>query len=169
MGLPSKLKNFNVFNDGNNYQGQVQEVTLPKLTRKLEDFRAGGMNGPIKLDYGQEGMSIECTYGGLMASVLKQWGVQTHDGVQMRFAGAYQAEDKATYDAVEVVIRGRHGEFDFGNAKPSDDTTFKVKTEVSYYKLTINGEDIIEIDLINMIEKVDGVDRLAGARSAIGL
>lgn len=169
MGLPSKLKNFAVFNDGNNYQGQVTEVTLPKLTRKLEDYRAGGMNGPIKLDYGQEGMSIECTYGGLMRTVLDQWGVPTHDGVQMRFAGAYQAEDNPNPDAVEVVMRGRHGEMDFGNAKPGDDSPFKVKTELSYYKLTINGEDIIEIDLVNMIEKINGVDNLAKVRTAIGL
>lgn len=169
MGLPSKLKHFNVFNDGNNFQGMVSEITLPKLTRKMEDYRASGMNGTIKLDHGQEAMSMEATYGGLMMSVLKQWGIQTHDGVQMRFAGAYQAEGSKTYDAVEVVIRGRHSEFDFGNAKPGDDTPFKVKTELSYYKLIINGEDIIEIDVINMIEKVNGVDLLAAARTAIGL
>lgn len=169
MSLPSKLKNFNVFNDGNNYQGQCAEITLPKLTRKMDDWRAGGMNGPIKIDHGQEGMAMECTFGGLMRTVLAQWGVPKHDGVQMRFAGAYQAEDQDSPDAVEIVIRGRHGEMDFGNSKPADDTTFKIKTECSYYKLTINGEDIIEIDIINMIEKVNGVDNLSKVRTAIGL
>lgn len=28
MALPSKLKNFNLFNNGNNYLGQVSEITL---------------------------------------------------------------------------------------------------------------------------------------------
>lgn len=169
MALPRKLKNFNIFNDGNNYMGQVTEVTLPKLTRKLEEYRGGGMNGPVSLDMGQEKMQLEWTCGGIMRGVLEQWGVPRHDGVQVRFAGAYQAEDSDSPDAVEVVIRGRHSELDFGNSKPADDTTFKVTTQISYYKLTINGEDVIEIDLVNMVEKVAGVDRLAKTRTAVGL
>lgn len=42
MSLPSKLKNLNLFNDGASYLGQVVEVKLPTLTRKMEEFRAGG-------------------------------------------------------------------------------------------------------------------------------
>ena len=32
MGLPFKLKNFMLFKDGNNFQGEIESVTLPKLT-----------------------------------------------------------------------------------------------------------------------------------------
>lgn len=169
MGLPRKLKNYNVFNNGNNYMGQVAEVNLPKLKRKTEDYRAGGMNGPVKIDFGNEAMSMEWTCGGIMREVLGQYGVMKHDGVQLRFAGAYQSEDSDTPDAVEVVVRGRHSEIDLGNAKPASDTAFKVVTDISYYKLTINGEDVIEIDFINMVEKINGQDLLAKMRSAIGL
>ena len=45
MALPRKLKYLNLFNDGLSYMGVVQSVTLPKLTRKLENYRGGGMNG----------------------------------------------------------------------------------------------------------------------------
>lgn len=169
MGLPTKLKNFNMYGDGNSYQGQVSEVTLPKLTRKMEDWRAAGMAGPIKVDMGQEAMSMDWTVGGMLRAVLAQWGVMTHNGLQIRFAGAYQSEDSDIPDAVEVVIRGRHSEIDMGNAKPGDDTSMKIKTEVSYYKMTINGEDVIEIDMLGMIEKVNGIDRNAAIRTAIGL
>lgn len=169
MGLPKKLKNFNVFNDGESYMGQAAEVALPKLTRKMEEWRAGGMGQPLKIDHGAEAMSLESTYGGMMRSILKQYGVTTHDGVQIRFAGAYVGEDDDNPMAVEVVIRGRHSEIDMGSAKVGDDTTFKVVTELSYYKLTIDGEVIIEIDVINMVEKVDGTDRLAKQRKAIGM
>ena len=31
MGLPFKLKNFMLFKDGNNFQGEIESVTLPKL------------------------------------------------------------------------------------------------------------------------------------------
>ncbi|MFM0075277.1 phage major tail tube protein [Paraburkholderia sediminicola] len=169
MGMPRKLKGFNLFHNGNNFRGQVAEITLPKLTRKMEDYQGGGMSGPIKIDFGQEAIQMEWTCGGFMSEVLKQYGITTHDGVQLRFAGGYQAEDSTTYDSIEVVVKGRHMEIDPGTAKAKEDTAFKVTTVASYYKLTVNGEDIIELDFINMIEKINGTDLLAALRTAIGL
>lgn len=169
MALPRKLKNMNLFNDGISYAGQVEEVVLPTLTRKMEEWRAGGMNAPIKTDHGMEAISMEWTCGGLMDEPLRQFGTLKHDGVMLRFAGAYQREDSAEIDAVEVVVRGRHSAIDSGTAKTGDASTFKVTSEISYFKLTINGEEVIEIDIINMIEKVDGVDLLEKQRTAIGL
>lgn len=168
MAMPRKLKNLNLFNDGDSYLGQVTEVKLPTLTRSMEDYRGGGMNGPIKVDNGMEGIELEWKCGGMMRSVLGQFGASRHNQVMLRFAGAYQRDDTGEVDAVEVVVRGRHEEIDAGTAKAGDDTEFSVKTAASYYKLSINGRAMIEIDLQNMVEIVDGVDRLAEQRAAIG-
>lgn len=169
MAMPRKLKGFMLFHNGENFAGQVAEVNLPKLTRKMEDYQGGGMGGPIKIDFGQEAIQMEWTAGGFMKSVLQQYGALKHDGVLLRFAGGYQAEDSDTYDAVEIVVRGRHTEIDPGTAKAKDDTAFKVTTAASYYKLSMNGEDLIEIDFVNMIEKINGTDLLQALRTAIGL
>jgi len=64
MSLPSTLKNFNLFNDGASYMGIAEEIKLPKLKRKMEAYRAGGMNGPVKVDLGQEGLEMEFTCAG---------------------------------------------------------------------------------------------------------
>ena len=45
MAMPRKLKLMNVFLNGYSYQGVAKSVTLPKLTRKLENYRGAGMNG----------------------------------------------------------------------------------------------------------------------------
>lgn len=45
----------------------------------------------------------------------------------------------------------------------------RVVEPLGYYQLTIDGKEVIEIDVINMVMKVDGVDRLAEHRKAIGL
>jgi P2 family phage contractile tail tube protein len=169
MALPRILKHFNVFADGNSHAGEVEEITLPKLTRKLEEYRAGGMNGPIDIDLGSEKLELETTYGGLMRDILKQYGTTTVDGALVRFSGGYQCEDTGEVDAVEIVVRGRHTEIDFGNAKAGSKDPFKVKSSLSYYKLSVNGEDWIEIDHVNFIERIFGVDRLAQQRKAIGL
>ncbi|MCY1204534.1 Phage tail tube protein FII [compost metagenome] len=169
MALPRKLKHFNIFADGVSHAGETEEITLPKLTRKLEEYRAGGMNGPIDIDLGNEKLELEATYGGLMRTILKQYGVTTADAALVRFAGAYQRDDTGEVDAVEIVVRGRHTELDFGNGKAGDNSQFKVKSSLTYYKLTVNNEVWIEIDHINFIETVFGVDRLAEQRRAIGL
>ena len=134
----------------------------------MEDY-CGGMSGPIKVDFGQEGIQLEWTCGGFMRSVLGQYAITKHDGVLLRFAGGYQSEDSTNVDAIEIVIRGRHSEIDPGTAKSKEDTAFKVTTVASYYKLSVNGQDVIEIDFVNMIEKVNGNDLFAALRNAIGL
>lgn len=169
MALPRKLKNFNLFNDGLSFVGVASEIVLPKLTRKMEETRNGGMNGPVDADLGMEKLEAEHSYGGIVREIFNQFGISRVDGVLLRFAGAYQRDDTGEVDAVEVVMRGRHAEIDGGTSKAGDDTAFKVKSTLSYYKLTINGETAIEIDLLNMVEMVNGEDRLAEQRRAIGL
>ncbi|MBT0503106.1 phage major tail tube protein, partial [Morganella morganii subsp. morganii] len=60
-------------------------------------------------------------------------------------------------------------EIDPGSTKQGDNTQVKFSFKPTYYRLVWNGADLIEIDVINMVEKVDGVDRLAEQRAAIGL
>lgn len=166
--LPSKLKNLNLFNDGVSYIGKTGGVTLPKLTRKLEPWRGGGMDGSVKIDLGQEDLEMEWALGGMDRQVLRQYGAVGVGAVMLRFAGAYQNDENGTVDAVEVVVRGRHEEIDKGEAKSGEDTEWKVKSALVYYKLTINGVEEIEIDTLNMRFVVGGIDRLAQIRAAIG-
>ena len=171
MALPRKLKNMNTFNDGTSYLGLSKSVTLPVLARKMESYRGGGMNGPVKIDHGlsDDGIQLEWTLGGLDLVVLRQYGITQVDGVQLRWSGAYQQDDTGEVVAVEVTVRGRHEEIDMGDAEPGEDTEHSITTTCSYYKLTVNGNTEIEIDILNMIEIVGGVDRLAQQRTAIGV
>ncbi len=169
MALPKKLKYLNLFNDGNSYLGVVSSLTLPKLTRKLENYRGGGMNGAASIDFGldDDALALEWSMGGLDELVLQQWG-STSD-VPLRFSGSFQRDDTGEVSAVEVQMRGRHKEFDFGEYKQGEDTETKVTTQCTYFKLTIDGRELIEVDTVNMVEIVNGVDRLAEHRKAIGL
>jgi P2 family phage contractile tail tube protein len=105
----------------------------------------------------------------LLEDALKQYGATSHHAVQLRFAGAYQNDDDGVTSAVEVVVRGRHQEIDMGSAKQATDTSHKYNTTCSYYKLSVDGEVLIELDFMGGIEKVGGVDRNADIRKAIGL
>ena len=171
MALPKKLKMMNLFNEGNSYLGQTGEVTLPKLGRKFEDWRGGGMNGNIKWDNGLSDDMIEFAWklGGIDPLVISQFGAATVGAIGLRFAGSYQRDDTGETSSLEMVVRGRHEEIDLGNAKAGDDTELSIKTIWSYLKITIDGKVLIEIDIPGVKEVVNGVDRLAQHRKNIGI
>ncbi|MBD8268381.1 MULTISPECIES: phage major tail tube protein [Pseudomonas] len=171
MAMPRKLKNLNLFNDGNSYLGVAKTVTLPALGRKMEAYRGGGMNGPVKADLGfsDDGIQFEWKTGGLDLISLRQFGAVNASSVALRFSGPYQQDDTGEVSNVEVVVRGRHETIEMGDAQPGEDTEHSMTTTCSYYKLTVDGEEIIEIDLLNFVEKVNGVDMLEKHRTAMGI
>ena len=171
MALPRKLKHLNLFNDGNNWQGIVESLTLPKFTRKYEKYRGGGMPGAVDVDLGLDdgALDTEFSIGGTELLLFKQMGKATVDGIQLRFTGSIQRDDTGEVQAVELVVRGRHKEVDSGEWKTGESNTTKVTSTNSYAKLTINGEVLYEVDLINMVEIVDGVDLMEAHRNALGL
>ena len=167
---PRKLTNFNLFIDGRSYAGVAEEVTLPPLERTMEDFRGGGMLGPIKLDMGLEALQLSFTLAEFNADVLALWGVEDASGVGARFMGAAQADNAdGTVDAIEIAVRGRWQKIDPGNAKQGEAAKMSVDMPLTYYKYTLNGSVLIEIDMINGREIVNGEDRTAAIREAIGL
>ena len=101
--------------------------------------------------------------------MLKQFGKLTVDGVPLRFTGAAQRDDTGEYMAIEIFMRGRWQEIDPGAGKSGDASEFKAKMTLNYYRLVIDGEDICEVDAINMIEKFGGTDLLEKVRSILGI
>lgn len=171
MALPRKVKYLNLFNDGVNWIGLVESVTLPKLTQKFEKYRGGGMPGAVDISLGLDdgALDTEFTIGGTEALLFKQMSTVKADGVMLRFTESLQRDDTAEIQALELVVRGRHKELDSGEHKQGDSSTTKVSSTNTYAKLTINGEVLYEVDLINMIWIVDGVDLMEEHRAAIGL
>ncbi len=168
MALPRKLKNFNFSVDGTSYLGETTEVTQPKLALKLEAYRSGGMQGEVDVNQGIEKLELEFKMGGHEPNLIALFGGAI-SGNLFRFQGAYQRDDTDEVDAVEIVCRGRLSEIDEGSSKAGDDTEHSYKASLTYYKKVVNGKDIVEIDMLNQIFMVDGKDRLAEIRAAMGL
>lgn len=172
MGMPNKMKNFLCHKgEGQSaeYQGKVTEVELPKLARKLEDYRAGGMDGTVTVDLGQEKMEMKLTVGGFMVDLYRDFAKPGVNAVPLRFSGGYQRDDTCAVQSLEVFCRGRLAEIDPGKTKVGDDTEQTFSYHINYYRMTVDGRVEMEIDVINMICIVDGVDQLAEIRKAMGL
>jgi P2 family phage contractile tail tube protein len=169
MAMPRVLKDMTLYNEGFGYLGECQTVTLPPPTLKIEEWRASGMIGALGLDMGIDGlMELTATFGGPMRDILRQFGVTTAAGVYLRWVGAYQQEDTGAVDTIEIVVRGRHREIAMGDQEVGEVGEFSVTSVLAYYKLIWNGRTEIEYDPLAGILIVDGEDRYAAIRNALG-
>lgn len=168
MPLPQVLKNFNLFVDGRGYAGRAEEVNLPKITVKTEEFRAGGMDSPVELDMGTDKLECSFSLSEYNQEVLTLWGIVVDADTPFVFRGAVQRQGE---DAEPVIakVRGRIKEFDPGAWKAGDKAVAKLTVAVTYYQLTVNGAVAVEIDVENMIRITDGSDQMASLRTALGI
>ena len=162
------LKNVNMFVDGRGFAGKVMEVNLPKLTVKMEEHRDGGMDAPAEVDMGLEKLECGFSSSSIDAGLLRSWGLAPGSLVPLTFRGALESED-GTVTPVVATIRGQVKEVDFGTWKPGDKSPLKCAVAVRYYKFDHGGETVHEIDVDNMVRIVNGTDRLAEQRAALGI
>lgn len=168
MGFPRKLKQMMLFVNGV-WVAENVSMTLPKFTRKTEEYRGGAMNRPVKVDMGGEAIECEWSCAGMVREVLRSHGSTTLGSEQLRFVGVLENDDTGEVTRVEVVMRGRHNEIDRGESKSGEDTEMKMKTDCAFYQESWDGTEEVYIDPFAMIERFGGVDRMAAQRAALGL
>lgn len=166
--IPETLANTNLFVDGVSFQGDVPSLTLPKLTLKTEEHRAGGMDIGIELDMGMEKMEANFTTTGVRKDSLKFFGLADGNAFNGVFRGSFKIQKGETL-AVVVTLRGTLKELDMGDWKAGDKAELKHGIAVTYYKLEVGGEVIYEIDPVGMKRVINGTDQLASQRADLGL
>lgn len=103
--LPKILKNFNVYVDGRGYAGRVEEVTLPKLTIKTEEYQGGGMTAPVEIDLGLEKLEMDLTFAEYDKELFKLFGLTDGSEVALTIRGAMQGQG----ETLPVVVNVRGG------------------------------------------------------------
>lgn len=166
--IPQTLYNFNLFVDGNSYAGVASQVTLPKLKIKTEDYRAGGMDAPVKMDMGLEGLDAAFAMTGMAKDVLAYFGLADQTSFKGTFRGAFKDQKGAVVAAV-ATFGGMLQEVDMGDWKAGDKAETKFSVNCSYYKLEIDNTVVFEIDPVAGIRVINGTDQLTGVRQALGI
>lgn len=169
--LPKILKNFNAFVDGKGFAGRIEEIQLPKLSLKTEEFRAGGMDAPVDVDLGMEKLEAELTFAEYDHELFRLFGITEssgNNGIAFTLRGGMQGSG-TTAESVVVNLRGMIKNLEPSSWKAGEKSTLKCSISANYYKLTIDNRELIEIDIENMIRKIDGVDQMTSMRSAIGI
>ena len=166
--IPQTLFGQNMSVGGISFQGEVPSFTLPKLTVKTEEHRAGGMDGAIEMDMGLEKMESSFTTTGVRKEAMKYFGLADQTAFDAAFRGTFKGQKGAEVGVI-ATIRGMLKELDPGDWKAGDKAEFKYSVAVSYYKLEVDGALIYEIDPLNSIRVIDGVDQLTQYRTNLGI
>jgi P2 family phage contractile tail tube protein len=166
--IPQTLFNTNLFVDGISFAGDVPELTLPKLAVKTEAYRAGGMDGEVDMDMGLEKLDASFTTNGVRKEAMKFFGLADGTAFNGSFRGSFKGL-KGTGVGVTATVRGTLKEFDPGSWKAGDKAEFKYAIGLTYYKLEIDGSVMYEIDPVNAVRVINGVDQLIEMRNHLGL
>lgn len=169
--VPEKLINFRVYQDGDDLLG-ISDVTLPKLDSITETVKGAGVAGEIDdPTIGHFGsMELELNWRTLVKSNIV---LAKPTGVHLDLRGACQSHDSAKNVLktmpVKIVVEGTPKSTDLGKLDMGATTDTKNTIEVTYIKITVDGESVLEIDKFNYICIIDGVDYMADIRDALGL
>lgn len=162
--LPKIIKDFTGFIDGVGLAGRLEEGTLPKVALVTEEIALAGMGGTVDASMGLlEKMESDLTMVGLSSDFTKMIGSED-GGLTLRGA----ISDGTETQAAVFQMRGLFKEVEFGSMKRKDKGSTKIMVSLSYFKANIGGTDVLEVDVINKIFKVHGVDRFAEQRAALG-
>lgn len=169
MAAPRNVrKNINLFVDGFGQAGQIEDYNAPKITLQTEEFRGGGMGGPLKITMGHEALDTDFSLISYDAQVLRLMNIREGFDTQLTARQALESNDGSVV-AVVHNMRGKITELDAGTSKAGDKGTLKVSMALSYYKETHNGVVVHEIDVENMKWIRNGVDAYELIRNALGM
>ena len=168
MAARDVLKNLNLWVDGRGMAGQLQDYTPPVLTLQTEDFRAGGMDAPVRVTMGMEPLETSFNLRAYDRDTLALFGVVEGAFVPLTVRGALESFD-GTVTPVVHNMRGKITSLDSGTWTPGELGSLNVTMSLVYYKLQHGGTVIHEIDVENMVRTINGVDALANIRRALGM
>lgn len=163
--LPRKLMNFAVFVDGRGYIGRCTEATLPDIDLDVEKFRAGGMDTSVDLEKGMAPLDASWSLHEFNPETIKLFGLFSA-GTTIVFRGALQRQGER---AVSFEVRMTGGLKTIKrDALGVDGSKMMLTANINTYTEIIDGETVIDIDVLNMKRIIGGADQLADIRAAIG-
>ena len=165
--LPRMLKGFTVYIDGRGYIGRVDSAKPPPLSLVTEAYRGAGMDAEIDIDMGMQKLDFSCVLADYDPEVIKLFGLFSAD-TAIVLRGAFQRQGEA---AIPVVIRLQGGV----KSLDRDDWSQGKRANITFlancnrYSEEINGVKVVDIDILNGVRIIDGVDQLASIRAALGV
>lgn len=166
--IPEKVNQFNVYDRGLSLIGVSGEVELPTISMVTSTLDGPGILGEIESPTLGKFQSMPQTipFRTLYYSAINMFS--NFGNIDLTLRGSIQTlsrEGSMSFTPVRLVFRGRTTEFNLGKVKQGEATDSTVKAELTYFLCEIGNIKCLEIDKLNGIFKVYGVDQLAGIKA----
>ncbi|WP_320920782.1 phage major tail tube protein [Eisenbergiella porci] len=170
LTYPEVINNYNVYDDGDKMQGVSGEVTLPTLSAITTEISGGGVLGAYNTAVPGAFQATQMDIPFRM--VGKEYFTRSIADRQMNLTlrSSIQSVDRETGGAISsqgmrVVVRGRPTAYNFGTLSQGSLMNASITLELTYIMVEIGGENLFELDKLNSIFKVNGVDLLEDIRN----
>lgn len=160
------LRNAVPFIDGRRVAGSSL-LQLPKIKAKAEKLYMGGSDGETEIELGLQALEAKFKLFTVDAEVIKLSGLAPGVYKTFGFNGATVSEVDGVTVGVTARISGKIADDDPGDWKAGDKTEWDYRVIVRTYRLRIGERVIYDIDPLNFIRIIDGVDQLAAMRAAM--
>jgi len=161
---------FELYEDAVNFLGLTQ-ATLPNLAFIVQQIQGAGLNGNIDVPiHGMmEAMELSLNFRSPTDAAKSLATPNTHH-LDLRVAAQYWDDTQSNYgvEADKYVLLARPKAMNPGNIQTATPADTANTFSVVYYAGYRDGTKIWEIDPINYICEINGVDYFADVRKALG-
>jgi P2 family phage contractile tail tube protein len=164
--LPSVLEDINAFFGDESYAGLCNTMTLPKVVVKTVDQTLSGFAGDVERSLGKlEKLESEVTISSFATKVMGLVGSRSSRDEVFVVRGAVDVG--GTISTVIVRQSGLWKSLELNEFKTETEVSTKFAIAVEYFELEINGAEVIYIDKLNNVFRMNGVDRNEEVREAL--
>ncbi len=169
--LATKINAYNVYSAGRKFVGISDEVTLPDFEALTETLSGAGILGEIDEPLlGHFGASeIEIPFRTMDDDMFKLVNQQSAVDLTLRMSTQAIDQSKMSTDFLpsRIVIKGKNKALTGGSVKQGAGTKSSVKVEILYILIEVNKKKKFELDKLNFVYKVNGVDLLKKVRAQV--
>jgi hypothetical protein len=167
--IPEKINEYNAYLDGTKMIGVASSSTLPEVNMQTSTVSGMGVNGEIDSPtLGQfESMEQEIQFNTLYSSAVDM--LNPLNAVNLTFRAAQQVYDKSTgggyaFKSLRIVEIGRVKKFNPGKIEKNNSMEATITLELTYILVEVDDTEILCIDKLNQVYRVNGEDMLADVR-----
>ena len=169
--IPDKLINFMCYDDGNVMIG-IADVALPDLAYMTESMQGAGIAGEIDAPTLGHFQSLTATinWRSLIKENVTYIAPKTY---HFDFRGSVQIYDpnsgEFTTQSLKCVMKVLPKNLNLGNLNVASQMGTSGGLEIVYLKIEIAEKEVVEIDKLSFICRIDGTDYLEKVRKDMGM
>lgn len=146
-------------------------VDLPEFAAQTLDLEGPGIAGTMSMSFPGMTDNLEVTLH--WRTIQKDLTLlMSHRAHTLTLRSSQNIYDAATglfrAQPVKILIRGVPQKMTLGKLEKASETESESTLNLDYIKIWVDGKEVLECDKLNYIFRVNGVDDMAGTRTAIG-